>query len=69
MTKNAERREKFRLAAEHLPNIGDPNVPDYFTGRESKFKMRRGNSANENGLKRTAFGPKFKTPQWERTLR
>lgn len=81
MTKNAERREKFRNigAAINLSKTGDPNVPDYHTGRPSKFEFKRYDSFNRDtedllnrdgeGRTEVPLGPQFRTPQWERTIR
>jgi hypothetical protein len=66
MSKNQERRKKFlRLQQAVSANkIGDPDAPDYHTGKESAFLMKR----YDRHLP-IPFGPKFKTPQWERMVK
>lgn len=79
MTKNAERREKFKRIGAAIGKIGNPNIGDYHTGRASSFSMKRFDQKNrdsEDPLNKAQddrtevpFGPRFNTPQWERTLR
>jgi hypothetical protein len=82
MTKNAERREKFRKiqhATVKANRVGDPDIPDYWTGRESSFEMKRCDAQNRDATDllnkdsrdrtEVPLGPRFNTPQWERTIR
>ena len=77
--KREARREKFRrIGAEISKLAGDPNVPDYYTGRESHFNIARGDSGSrdpqdplntdQRSRNEIPFGPRFKTPQYERTV-
>lgn len=68
MTKNAARREKFKKLGAALSKIGDPNAPHYYTGRDFAFEMKRYDS-NDRLLHEVPLGPRFGTPQWERSLR
>ena len=72
MTKNAARRDKFRKLGQAITalknvKLGDPDSPDYHSGRESNFHRVNGPSDGVNEIH--GIGPIFKTPQWERTLR
>lgn len=67
MTKNAERREKFRKIGQAISKIGDPNAPDYETGRDSQFEIK-GKAVRDRALSHVV-GPKLKTQQWERTIK
>jgi hypothetical protein len=67
-SKTDERREKFRKLGQEITKLGDPNVPDYHTGEESKFHMSRGDM-HDPDLHDIPLGPNFNTPQWKRTTR
>lgn len=80
--KSEARREKFRKigqAISAMKKVGDPNAPDYHTGKRSSFEMSRFDAQNrdatdplnKSGDTRTEipYGPSFKTPQWSRTIR
>lgn len=79
----AARQAKFKQIRRAIspPKTGDPNVPDYHTGRASKFALKRYDARqrqeeDESGKLcfwprrrvEIPFGPNFKTPQFQRTL-
>lgn len=68
--KTEARREKFRKIGQAISamKIGDPDVPDYHTGRDSRFHMARYDS-HDKDLHEIPLGPQFKTPQWQRTVK
>jgi hypothetical protein len=71
LTKNAERREKFKklgAAITALKKQGDPDAPDYFTGRESEFEHVIRAVADKNLNSRFPGAPQTRTWQLERTI-
>jgi hypothetical protein len=66
LTKNAARRALFKKLGSAITKQGDPDSPDYHTGRASSFQIRNGPSSDSRP-ERIPFGPAFKTPHWERT--
>lgn len=79
--KEIARRDKFKKLGQLISAMkpGDPNAPDYHTGRQSSFETKRYDALNrdsEDPLNRTKedkpevpLGPRFNTPQWERTVK
>lgn len=79
VNKNTERREKFRKIGEAISKIGDPDVRDYRTGGRSEFELKRFDALNRDAddplnldgrdHPEVPLGPRFNTPQWERSIR
>ncbi len=74
--KEIRRSGKFKQIGAALSSFKPPTTDlDYHTGKESEFDMQRGDAQNrplenfERGKTEIPFGPEFKTPQWERTVK
>lgn len=73
MLKLSPKQQANRAKFINQVRIGDPNVPDYQTGRESKFHMASGSSSRDPDaqpdLRFYPGCPEFSTPHWIRTIR
>lgn len=59
---------KIGKAISAMKKIGDPNAPDYFTGKKVHLYVSNGKTHDPKMPHEIPFAPKFKTPQWIRTL-
>lgn len=64
------RQKLFKNIGKAISSLkrGDPDVPDYLTGKASRFHIANGDQQNRD-LHEIPFGPDFKTPQWQRTAK
>lgn len=63
LTKNAERREKFRKLGKAISAIRD-----YYTGEDCQFEIKS-RAVQDRDLSSILFGPRMKTQQFERTVK
>ncbi len=67
--KQQSRRDAFNRFGKGNTCVGDPDVPDYMTGKESKFVQASSNDAEMNRWDKVVAGPQFRTPGWVRTVK
>jgi hypothetical protein len=76
------RAEKFQKIRQAISKMGDPDVPDYHSGQESKFAMKRYDARQRIEMDEAEtfcywprrrvevpLGPRFASPQWARTIK
>jgi len=71
LTKNAERREKFKKIGAAISKYrpgADYDGRDYHTGKALKFQFANVDEGHRDGFRiEVPHGPEFKTPQWKST--